>query len=128
SGKIGNEHQPTNHSILDLMWLTRSNFMEIINSDKYNFEEQIKEFNTNENEEKSQLDMIKELHGSPALKRGIWQSLIIVQDLVKFMKHDPEHIFIEFTGTDEKSELSKSRYRQLTKRYKNIKDIAADLE
>lgn len=128
SGKIGNEHQPTNHSILDLMWLTRSNFMEIINSDKYNFEEQIKEFNTNENEEKSQLDMIKELHGSPALKRGIWQSLIIVQDLVKFMKHDPEHIFIEFTRTDEKSELSKSRYRQLTKRYKNIKDIAADLE
>ncbi|MFC6324166.1 type II CRISPR RNA-guided endonuclease Cas9 [Companilactobacillus baiquanensis] len=128
SEKIGNEHQPTDHSILDLMWLTRSNFMEIINSDKYNFEEQIKEFNINENDEKSQLDMVKELHGSPALKRSIWQSLIIVKELVTFMKHNPKNIFIEFTREDEKSVLSKSRYNQLNKRYKKIKNIAANLE
>lgn len=127
-GKIGHEHQPTNHSILDLMWKTRSNFMEIIHNDKYNFDEQIKEFNTNENDEKSQLDMVKELHVSPALKRGIWNSLKVVRELIQFMKHEPKYIFIEFTREDKKSELADSRHKQLKKKYKKIKSIAKNLE
>ncbi|WP_334329468.1 type II CRISPR RNA-guided endonuclease Cas9 [Companilactobacillus sp. HBUAS59699] len=125
--KVGNEHQPTDHSILDLMWQTKSNFMEIIRNDKYGFETQMKNYNVDDAGNKNTLDLINELHGSPALKRGIWQAITIVQELSKFMKHDPEHIFIEFTREDQDSNITKSRHNQLVKRYKDIKNMVKKL-
>ncbi|WP_125588484.1 type II CRISPR RNA-guided endonuclease Cas9 [Companilactobacillus jidongensis] len=125
--KIGNEHQPSEHSIIDLMWQTKSNFMEIIRDDKYNFEEQIKHNNVGDADNKKPLDLVNELPGSPALKRGIWQAIVIVQELSKFMKHAPEHIFIEFTRDDKDSTITNSRYKQLEKKYKELADITRNL-
>jgi len=125
--KVNGEHMPSNHSILDLMWQTKSNFMEIIREDKYNFEKQIKDYNVGDAADKKPLDLVNELPGSPALKRGIWQAIVIVQELSKFMKHAPEHIFIEFTREDQDSGITKSRYNQLDKKYKNIGDMVRNL-
>lgn len=72
------------------------------------------------------------LHGSPALKRGLNQSIKVVADIVKFMGHDPEKIFIEFTRSDDFSKLTISRYRRIKKQYleiaKAIKKIPAEFK
>lgn len=114
----------TDESILSLLWTTNQNFMQILHSDKYNFEELIEKANENNNVNKSMLDIINELAGSPAIKRGIWQAFLIVQDIVKVMGHAPEKIFIEFARgalDSQKNKRTVSRYDRLDKVYKAIK-------
>lgn len=43
------------------------------------------------------------------------------------MKHAPEHIFIEFTRDDQNSSVSKTRYKQLNKKYKIIAAMVDNL-
>lgn len=119
-------------SILDLMWSTKDNFMQIIHDADYTFEQQIKEFNYDTEDELTPLEKVANLHGSPALKRGLNQSIKVVADIVKFMGHDPEKIFIEFTRSDDFSKLTISRYRRIKKQYleiaKAIKKIPAEFK
>ena len=62
-------------SILDLMEETDENFMQIINNDKYNFQQMIQEFNNIEDDKKLNYKLVESLATSPATKRGIYQSL-----------------------------------------------------
>lgn len=118
--KIPGTHVSENYSILELMWSTQLNFMQIIHEKNYSFESQINDYNAASNTKKDQFEMIDDLHCSPALKRGITQSLRVVQDIVKFMGHEPNKIFIEFTRDDEDSDITQSRYKQLNKQYAKI--------
>jgi len=113
-------HQLTKYSILDLMWDTTRNFISVLKNDKYSFEDEIQKLNLDKNQALKPQDMVNDLQTSPALKRGIWQSIAIVQELVKFMGHAPKHVFIEFTRENDISELTKSRSSRLNKLYNKI--------
>ncbi|MQS45069.1 type II CRISPR RNA-guided endonuclease Cas9 [Companilactobacillus mishanensis] len=119
--------EKNNFTILELMWSTQLNFMQLIRNDKYTFESQINDYNVGSNNDKSPIEMVNELHGSPALKRGISQSLSVVKDIVKFMGHDPNRIYLEFTRSDEASKITQSRYSRINNRYKEISNAVKTL-
>lgn len=125
-------HQLSEYSILDLMWSTKSNFNSIIHNDKYEFESIMDNYNFDKKDKEDVQDLVADIHTSPALKRGIIQSINVVQELVKFMGHAPKHIFLEFTREDNISELTESRKKRLNKLYtklsKNTEKIKVDLK
>lgn len=111
-------------SIIDILYETNQNLNEILANERYNFAELIKAENGEESDEIGYKD-IEELYVSPAVRRGIWQSLIMADEYINAVGKVPDRIFIEFTRTDEtKGEAGKklSRKKQLSDKFKSIKD------
>lgn len=98
-------------TVIDLLRRTDQNFMEIITSKDYSF----KEFISNENQIEHHQVRYKDvaaLATSPALKKGIWNTLEIVRELT-FIFGEPEYIVMEFATEDgEKGKRQKSRKQQ----------------
>lgn len=109
-------------SIMDCLIQTNLNFMQIINSDEYTFKEEIEKVSLFEKKEKLTYEDVDKIYGSPAIKRGVWQSIQIIQEIEKVMKNKPKNIFIEFARSDEASKRTKSRYKQLEELLVNNKD------
>ena len=109
-------------SILDLMYETDKNFMQIINDDKYNFQEMIKEFNDKEENKKLNYSIVEELATSPATKRGIYQALKVVEELVDYIGYEPKNISIEMARSEEEKVRKDSRKDYINNLYKGCKD------
>ena len=109
-------------SILDLMYETEDNFMKIINDDKYNFQEMIQEFNNSEENKKLNYSMVEELATSPATKRGIYQALKVVEELVDYIGYEPKNISIEMARSDEEKVRKDSRKDYIKKLYDGCKN------
>ncbi|TDM12137.1 type II CRISPR RNA-guided endonuclease Cas9 [Macrococcus lamae] len=96
------------HSVINLLRRTDQNFMEIITSKDYGF----KDFIADENHIEHQLvryNDVAALATSPALKKGIWNTLEIVRELVSIFG-EPSEIVMEFAREDgEKGKKQKSR-------------------
>ena len=110
----------TKKSIIDLMNETNENFMQIINNDKYKFQDMIKEYN--QNNDKTLKDSVNELVTSPATKRGIYQSLLIVDELINYMGYNPQNIIIEMARSSEKKVRTIDRKKYLIELYKKQKE------
>ena len=106
-------------SILDLMQETDENFMKIINNDKYNFQQMIKEHNNIKKTDKLTYDVVEPLATSPATKKGIYQALKIVDEIVKYMEYDPKNIMIEMARGEEEKQRKEDRKKYLQDLYKN---------
>ena len=116
-------------SILDLMNETDENFMQILNNKEYNFDEMINEINSIDlNMTNGNIDyaIVDELATSPSNKRGIWQSILVVKEIVKFMGYEPSKISIEMARGDEKKERKDDRKKYLEKIYKDLKGQVED--
>jgi len=98
--------------------LNSPNFMQVLNNHSYDYLEQIQDNNGFKDDEITS-DMVSKLPCSPALKRGIWQSIRVIKDIVRYMGHDPENIYLEFAREEGRKERTKSRYKNLEKIYKN---------
>lgn len=109
-------------SILDLMYETDKNFMQIINDDKYNFQEMIKKFNNKEENKKLNYSIVEELATSPATKRGIYQALKVVEELVDYIGYEPKNISIEMARSEEEKVRKDSRKDYINNLYKGCKD------
>lgn len=113
-------------SIIEILKETNSkdgnlNFMQIINSDDFRFSKKIEEINGSKKIEKINFDKhIKPLQGSPALKRGIWQSVKQIEEVIKLTGKLPQNIYIEFARSDEESKRTLPRKNTLIKLYENI--------
>ena len=59
--------------------------------------------------------VVQELPGSPAIKKGILQSIKLVDELVKVMGHTPESIVIEMARENQTTARGKKNSQQ---RYK----------
>ena len=109
-------------SILDLMYDTNENFNQIIYSEEYGFKEQL--FKEQDAAVKPNYSSVRELYLSPAVKRAVWQSLKIVNEIVKINGKAPLGIYIESTRTDDKKTRTKTRYEKLALLYANVeKDV-----
>lgn len=110
------------HSIMDVLEEKNFNFQKIITHKQLGFKEAIEEKANIFDDDKIKYEHVEKLQGSPAIKRGIWQSILIVEELVKVMKCQPDNIFIEFARSDEESARTQSRVSKLLENYKNMMD------
>lgn len=129
--KLKNEVSPHDYSIIDLLYLTSDNLMEIINNPDYQINQWIEQENVEETPKNSVYEAIDELGGSPSVKRGIRQSLRILDDIQRVMGGvAPKRVYLEFARETQTSILTKSRENRLKTLYKNdqIKAEFASIE
>ena len=111
-------------TIMDLLYNTNQNLNEILYNEKYNFTSLIAEENGEESKEITYKD-IEELYVSPAVRRGIWQSLIMADEYINAIGKMPDKVFIEVTREkDDKHEQKASRKKRLLELYKGITEGA----
>ncbi|MCI9585036.1 MAG: type II CRISPR RNA-guided endonuclease Cas9 [Bacilli bacterium] len=116
------KNEGTKKSIMDLMIETKLNFMQIINDKKYNFQKMIDKFNVIENITKLDYSVVADLATSPAVKRGIYQSLKIVREIVNYIGYEPYNIILEMAREDGKKQRTQSRKNKLVETYKKAKN------
>lgn len=113
-------------SIMDILRETEYNFMQIINDKTFGFDKQIemasKKIEYTKINNKFYEENIATLAGSPAIKRGIWQTLKIVDELTKVLKASPKNIFIEFAREDAEKKRTDSRKTKLIKAYEKFRE------
>ncbi len=114
-------------SIMSLLSETEENFMQIINNDDYKFQDLIKKENIIKDTNKINYDLVRDLATSPATKKGIYQSLKVIEEIVNYMGYEPENIMIEMArGEDQKKERKDDKKKFLTKLYEQAKDSIKD--
>lgn len=119
--RVQNTSEYCAYSIIEIMRVTNYNFMQIINDKKFGFKEMIDLENPIMEKEKIEYEDIKKLQGSPAIKRGIWETVKIIDEIVKIMGREPLNIFIEFAREDQESNRTISRIDRMKKIYDEIK-------
>lgn len=124
-------------SIIDILRDTNYNLMQIITDKTYGFDKQIEEAQPKlENKNINQRfyeDNIATLAVSPAIKRGIWQTIKVVDELVHVLNFEPQNIFVEFAREDDEKKRTSSRKSKLQKAYdkfcsENIDQINKELK
>ena len=116
-----------NANIIRVMELSNMNFMQIINDKDLAFKSQIEEANKKEITTHFTYDEVKELQGSPAIKKGIWQTVQIIDEIRKIMKCDPQGVYIEFAREEQAKRRTKSRKQQLLELYESLKKEQSSL-
>lgn len=105
------------------------NFMQILNDPDYKFQEKIDLENAKEiTTDRIHYKVVENLATSSANKRGIYQALKVVEEIVDYMKCEPQNICIEMArGEDKKKGRKENRKEYLEKLFKKSKkDIAFD--
>ncbi|MGL5869587.1 type II CRISPR RNA-guided endonuclease Cas9 [Clostridium chrysemydis] len=121
---IKNDRGVFNETIIDVLKKTNLNFMQIINSDKYDFNKLIdKENNTTDIEKFNYKEHIQPLQGSPALKRGIWQATKQIEEVIKLIGKYPNNIYIEVAREDRESKRTLARNKKMLELYSNIENV-----
>lgn len=107
-------------TIMDVLKYSHMNLMEIINDKELGYLQKIDKFNSQFDTNKISYSDVEHLACSPAVKRGIWQSLKIVEELVAYMQHNPTHIYIEFAREEGKKQRTTSQIKSLQTIYKDL--------
>lgn len=100
-------------SVLDYMDQHAVVFMEVLKSKDFGLEKKIQKMNQHQvkGTKKICYEDIEELAGSPALKRGIWRSVKIIEELVSIFG-EPANIVLEVAREDGEKKRTKSRRDQ----------------
>lgn len=120
----------SSYSIMDLMWKTNMNFMEILTSKKesdghtfhtempyrYDFMNQVEAINGDLKETID--DIIDHTYTSPMMKRALLQTIKIVEELKTILKIDHfDTYFVESTRSGAEKKRTKSRKKQIEEMY-----------
>ncbi|RGO25652.1 type II CRISPR RNA-guided endonuclease Cas9 [Dorea sp. OM02-2LB] len=112
-------------SIIRALWETNDNLMQLL-SQNYQFMEAVESFNFGKKETKLSYQTVEELYVSPAVKRQIWQTLQVVEEIEKIMGSAPKRVFVEMAREKQDSNRTKSRKAQLIDLYKACKNEEND--
>lgn len=122
----GIRNKETRKTILDYLiddGKINRNFMQLINDDTLSFKEEIAKAQViGEADDLNQV--VSDIAGSPAIKKGILQSLKIVDELVKVMGHNPENIVVEMAR---ENQTTASGRRNSQQRLKGLTDSIKEL-
>lgn len=113
------EDKHTHKTIMDFLFEENRNFMELIRDPNLTFKEAIEQAQT-EMEYHSLEAQVADLPGSPAIKKGILQSLKIVDELVSIMNAPPKRIVIEMAREYQGSKRSVSRLKKIEQYMKEL--------
>lgn len=114
-------------TLLQAMWNYNYNLMELLNSDEFSFKKVLED---NKNKALKLLgtfefEDLNEYYFSPTVKRMVWQTILVIQEVEKIIGNAPEKIFLEMTRSDEEKGdkgRKKSRGSQLLDLYNNIQN------
>lgn len=109
-------------SILDVMKESHMALMEIINDQDLGFKQIIEKENFKNETGSFEYEDIENLAGSPALKRGIWQTLQVIEEIKNYMGHEPKNIYIEFAREEQEKVRTTTRVKKLKSIYNDIKN------
>ncbi|MFC4805601.1 type II CRISPR RNA-guided endonuclease Cas9 [Filifactor villosus] len=114
-------------SLIEALRRTNFNLMELLSA-SFGFKTSVEEFNRERIGLNDKLDYktVQELYVSPKVKRSIWQSLQIVEELRKITKRDPLRIFVEVAREEGEKRRTTSRKEQLKALYSSIKEEGGD--
>lgn len=120
---IGCDKSGVERNIITCLRESSQNLMEIL-SDQGTYIKQIKAWNhqhTTNMMDTLDYKLVDDLYVAPSVKRSIWQSLCIVEELVKIMGQAPKKIFVEVTRTNQAEKTKKdSRKKRLVELYTAI--------
>lgn len=110
-------------SIISMLWETNNNLMELL-SERYSYADAIK--NKTNIAEKAlsewSVEDLDELYLSAPVKRMVWQTMKIMNELTEITGRSPERIFVEMPREDgEKSKRTSSRKQHLVDLYSKLK-------
>lgn len=117
-------------NIMELLWTTNQNLMQLL-SDKYTFQVQANDYRMEKyGISDSPFEALQGLYVSPAVRRSIWQTMRIVDEITDIRKAAPKKIFIEVArdqnGKNEKKR-TESRKDSLLRLYKLCKKDSGPL-
>ena len=130
SKKLYNEETGECLNIIGAMRQNNILFMELL-ADRFDYSKQIVEFNKELQEDVTEItpEILDDLYVSPAVKRSIWQTVRIVEELKKIIGCAPAKIFVETTRSNqEKKKPTDLRKKQLELAYKAVKKDVKELE
>ena len=107
-------------TVIETMRRCSDNFMQIIQSDQYEFKKIIDDILSLDQRTEITYDDIKNLAGSPGIKRALWRSVRIIDEIVDIIGYEPKLISIEMARNEDEKVRTKSRYSQLEKMYKDL--------
>lgn len=108
-------------TIMDQLKNSNMSFMQIINDKELGFGKKINDIRMNKGIERvTYEELIADLQITPTIKRGVWQGIQLIEEIIKIMKCKPQKIFIEFTRNDEETTKNNSRKNKLIKTYEKI--------
>lgn len=108
-------------TIMEILRSTTYNLMEIINDKKFGFEDVLKEINQSDGSVVLSYDLVEELYCSPAVRKGIWQALKIVEEIIDIFGYEPSGIAIEMAREEGEKKRIDSRKKKLDDLYSKLK-------
>ncbi len=115
------------YSILDEMWLTNSNFMELYEKEGSAFKKQVEECNAALQEKPE--DLIDQEYTSPMMKRALRQTIKIVDELKRILHIDSfDSYFVESTRSEGEKKRTKSRKKQLQEILESAKKFKSEMD
>ncbi|MDR3021729.1 MAG: type II CRISPR RNA-guided endonuclease Cas9 [Clostridiales bacterium] len=105
-----------NPTIIQLLWETEYNLMELINHDDFGIKAWLDSKNKVDQIVDFYDDLVKQSYAAPSVKRSVWQAMKVVDELVEYLGKSPDGIFIEVTrevGEKERKESRKSALKKL---------------
>ncbi len=114
-------------TIINRLWNTNDNLMQVINSDEYTYKKALEEQSTKLEKNLSEItyEDIADSYISAPVRRMVWQTIKVLQEVEEVMGGEPERVFVEMTRSEgEKGDKGRkdSRKRQLEELYKKCKD------
>ena len=104
-------------SILDALWQTNDNLMELLSA-KYRFIEEVEAYRRQKLVGNEKLDaLLDESYAAPGVRRAIRQTLSILSEVEKAMGCPPARVFVEMTRGEGKKERTVSRKDALLRLY-----------
>ena len=116
-------------NIITALYETNCNLMQLLSKD-FDYLKHLEILNKKDEKRDISLEDVKALYCSPAVKKGIWQTVQIVKEIEKIMKGKPEKLFIEMArdkdGSNEKNRTV-SRKNNLLYLYNSLKKSEPEL-
>lgn len=108
-------------TIIRALWETNDNLMQLL-GEKYEFYHVVEEENSKEEIQEISYSIVENLNVSPAVRRQIWQTLLIVKELCKVLGKPPKRIFVEMAREKINDGRKESRKNRLIELYKKCSD------
>ena len=121
--------------LIKRMWGENKNLMQLLDADRYTYKTEAE--NRSRKVEKDLKEIthedLEELNLSAPVRRMVWQTIRIVQEIEYVMKEEPERIFVEVTRSEEKEKKrTVSRKEKLQKLYDSCAEeepyLAAEIQ
>lgn len=104
-------------TIIRALWETQDNLSQLLGS-KYLFRKAVEKENGELEKQEITYQSVKELCISPAVKRQVWQTLLIVKEICKIKGNPPKRVFLEVAREKTNSGRTESRKKRLQEFYK----------